>query len=278
MSTDHNYQRIAAAIRYVETRAKAQPSLEEIAAHVHLSKFHFHRLFQEWAGVSPKQFLQYLTLEYAKERLRAGHATLSTAHAAGLSGNGRLHDLFVNLQGCTPGAWKERGRGLKVQYAVLHSPFGPALAAETAHGLCRLSFLEPGEQPFTLLSNEYPNARLEAGEGPCIDAIATYFATWEIPDRPIPLDLRGTPFQLSVWRALLAIPAAGFRSYGQIAAAVDKPAAVRAVGTAIGKNPIAYLIPCHRVLRESGQMGGYRWGTGRKLAINGFEAARHSAH
>lgn len=274
MPNDHNYERIAAAIRYVGTRTKEQPTLEEVAAHVHLSKYHFQRLFQEWAGVSPKQFLQYLTLTYAKERLQAGQTTLNTAYEAGLSGNGRLHDLFVNLQGCTPGVWKQRGLGLEIKYAIIPSPFGPALVAETPYGICHLSFLEAKDDPRSILEANFSNANIQLGEGPFIRAVAAYFSTWELPLTPILLDLKGTPFQLSVWQALLHIPATNLRSYGQVATAVGKPKAVRAVGTAIGKNPIAYLIPCHRVLRESGQLGGYRWGPDRKLAINGFEAAR----
>ncbi|MEM9929615.1 MAG: methylated-DNA--[protein]-cysteine S-methyltransferase [Bacteroidota bacterium] len=275
MPNDQHYHRIAKAIRFVSSNTREQPTLAEIAAHVHLSKFHFQRLFQEWAGVSPKQFLRYLTLEHAKERLLAGQATLHTAYEVGLSGNGRLHDLFIQLQGCSPGAWKQRGQGLNIRYAVVPSPFGDTLVAETAKGICRLAFIEANQDPVGILKSDFPYANLQASNGPHIQAVAAYFSTWVLPQTPIPLDLKGTPFQLSVWRALLDIPPGTLRSYGQVASVIGKPAASRAVGTAIGKNPIAYLIPCHRVLRESGQLGGYRWGTDRKLAINGYEAARY---
>lgn len=273
MQNKIDYQRIATAIRFLRDHAREQPSLEEVAAQVHLSKFHFQRLFQEWAGVTPKQFLRYLTLEYAKETLAAGNSTHSTAYASGLSGNSRLHDLFVDLQGCTPGEWKQRGVGLVINYATVPTPFGPAIAAETSRGLCRLSFQDGADGDIEFLREEFPRAKLLQGAGAEIQRLQQFFAQQQTPEK-IKLDLRGTPFQLSVWRALLMIPSAQLQSYGQVAASIGKPAAFRAVGTAIGKNPIAFLIPCHRVLRENGQLGGYRWGAERKLAINGYEAAR----
>ncbi len=273
MQNEIDYQRIATAIRFLRDHAREQPSLEDVAAQVHLSKFHFQRLFQEWAGVTPKQFLRYLTLEYAKETLAAGNSTHSTAYASGLSGNSRLHDLFVDLQGCTPGEWKQRGLGLDIHYLRIPTPFGPAIAAETKRGLCRLSFQDQADDEPAFLREEFPQANLLQSEGPEIRRLKQFFAQ-QRPAEKIRLDLKGTPFQLSVWRALLMIPAGQLQSYGQVAASIGKPAAVRAVGTAIGKNPIACLIPCHRVLRENGQLGGYRWGTERKLAMNGFEAAR----
>lgn len=274
MNGHHHYDRIAAAIRYLTAHHDSQPSLTEVAAHVHLSKYHFQRLFQEWAGVTPKQFVRFLTHEYAREALRNGKTTLETAHSAGLSGTGRLHDLFVELQGCTPGEWKQRGRNVSIRYSIVNSPFGPALAAETERGLCHLSFLEKNDDPNLLLKSEFPSASLSLSPSPQAAALATLFNDWQLSPPTIRLDLKGTPFQISVWRALLSIPPAGLRSYGQIAATIGSPSASRAVGSAIGKNPIAYLIPCHRVLRESGHIGGYRWGTDRKLAINGFEAVR----
>lgn len=276
MNGHHHYERIAAAIRFLTDNRDNQPSLAEVAAHVHLSKFHFQRLFREWAGVTPKQFVRYLTHEYAREALRNGKTTLETAHSAGLSGTGRLHDLFIELQGCTPGEWKQRGRNVVIRYSTLDSPFGPALAAETERGLCYLSFLSEGDEPGALLQSEFPHASINAGDAPQTTALKALFNNWKSAPATIHLDLKGTPFQLSVWRALLSIPPAGLRSYGQVASAIGAPSAARAVGTAIGKNPIAYLIPCHRVLRESGRLGGYRWGTDRKLAINAFEAARFS--
>lgn len=274
MKVHHHYDRIAAAIRFLTENQGNQPTLAEAAAHVHLSKYHFQRIFQEWAGVTPKQFVRYLTHEYAREALRDGKTTLATAHAAGLSGTGRLHDLFVEFQGCTPGEWKLRGRNVNIRYSVVESPFGPALAAETERGLCHLSFLENGDEPALLLQSEFSDATISNALAPQAKAVAAFFNNLEARPATIKLDLKGTSFQMNVWRALLTIPTADLRSYGQIARAVDRPAAARAVGTAIGKNPIAYLIPCHRVLRESGHLGGYRWGTNRKLAITGFEAAR----
>lgn len=274
MNEHHHYDRIAAAIRYLTENRDNQPSLAETAAHVHLSKYHFQRLFQEWAGVTPKQFVRYLTHEYAREALRSGKTTLETAHSAGLSGTSRLHDLFVELQGCTPGEWKLRGRNVNIRYSVIDSPFGPALAAETERGLCYLSFLAKDDDPGSLLAAEFPNAITTKAKAPQAASVAAFFNDFQSDPAKIHLDLKGTPFQISVWRALLAIPTAKLCSYGQIASAVGRPSAARAVGSAIGKNPVAYLIPCHRVLRESGYLGGYRWGTDRKLAINGFEAAR----
>ncbi|MTB53717.1 bifunctional transcriptional activator/DNA repair enzyme AdaA [Lewinella sp. W8] len=272
--TEHHYERVAAAIRYLREHAQEQPSLEDVAAHVHLSKYHFQRLFREWAGVSPKRFLQHLTLEHAKAGLRAGVSTLEAAHAAGLSGNGRLHDLFVQLQGCSPGAWRDRGAGVDITYREITTPFGVALAAATELGICFLSFLERNANPEQELRREFPEARLHRGDSVHLRAVGRFFKDWQLPDKPLVLDLRGTPFQLSVWRALLQIPSGHLRSYGDIATQVGKPAAVRAVGTAIGKNPIAFLIPCHRVLRQNGALGGYRWGPERKEIMVGYEAVR----
>jgi AraC family transcriptional regulator of adaptative response/methylated-DNA-[protein]-cysteine methyltransferase len=269
---EHTYDRIAAAIRYLREHAQDQPSLTDVAGHVHLSKYHFQRLFLEWVGVSPKRFLQHLTLEHAKAGLRAGASTLEAAHAAGLSGNGRLHDLFIQLQGCSPGDWRARGAGITITYREIDTPFGVALAAATEVGLCFLSFLEDDASLAEELRREFPAARLHQGDSVHLRAVAQFFANWQMPTEPIALDLRGTPFQLSVWRALLQIPSGSLRSYGSIAAQIGKPSAVRAVGTAVGKNPIAFLIPCHRVLRQNGALGGYRWGLERKEIMVGYEA------
>ncbi len=268
------YPTIARAIRYLRDHQSGQPDLAAVAAHVHLSKFHFQRLFTAWAGVSPKAYLQHLTLERAKEALRAGRSTLAAAYASGLSGNSPLHAHFVKVEGCTPGEFRQRGAGLNLQHATISTPFGDAMVAETDRGICSLSFLTEGADPLAVLRTAFPEARLSAQFGPHSARVVAYFQDWKTPTIPIGLDLRGTPFQLQVWRALLAIPGGEAVAYGDLAAAIGKPAASRAVGTAVGKNPIAYLIPCHRVLRGDGQPGGYRWDPERKAVINGWEAAR----
>lgn len=276
MEANHQFTTIARAIRFIRDSYTEQPSLEEVARHVHLSQFHFQRLFQQWAGVSPKQFLQYITLERAKEALRSGRSTLDTAYEVGLSGTGRLHDLFVKIEACSPGAFKKRGQGLAIQYATIETPFGSALVAETEKGICRLAFLpEGGEKAVrSEMLGEFPQAELSAGLGPNSRLVQQYFEKWEWPVQQIVLDLKGTPFQLQVWKALLRIPPAQLLSYQDIASDIGRPTAVRAVGTAIGRNPIAYLIPCHRVIRQNGELGGYRWDADRKAAIHGYEFAR----
>jgi AraC family transcriptional regulator of adaptative response/methylated-DNA-[protein]-cysteine methyltransferase len=272
--TDFQYERIAQAIRYIARHYRRQPDLDEVAEQVHLSKFHFQRLFQQWAGVSPKQFLQMTTVEHAKRLLDEGRSTLDAAYEVGLSGNGRLHELFVKIEACTPGEFKQRGKELEIAYDVIETPFGAALVAETALGVCSLSFAGAAEDPLAALRALLPEARLVRRLGPHGRRVLDYFSTWEPPGERIVLDLRGTPFQLSVWRALLRIPPAQYQSYGSVARMIGRPAAARAVGTAIGHNPVAYLIPCHRVILESGESGQYRWGRERKIAIQGFEQAR----
>lgn len=271
MKQHQHYHTVAKAIHFIVDNYHTQPSLEEIAEHVHLSKYHFQRLFQQWAGVSPKQFLQHTTVQHAKQRLQEGRSTLATAYDVGLSGTGRLHDLFVKIEACTPGEFKKRGLGLLIQYGEIDTPFGVAVIAETRVGICLLHFIEDGDDPKSFVHAAFDEAVLVPELGKFGELVEQYFVTWKQPKEQIVLDLKGTPFQLSVWRALLTIPAAQLLAYNDIAQLIDKPKAVRAVGTAIGKNPIAYLIPCHRVIRESGQLGGYRWGLDRKQLINGYE-------
>ena len=268
------YRTVARAIRYLRDHQSEQPDLAAVATHVHLSKFHFQRLFTEWAGVSPKAYLQHLTLQRAKQALRAGRTTLSAAYTSGLSGNGPLHAHFIKLEACTPGEFRQRGTGLTIRYARFSTPFGEALVAETDRGICSLAFLMEGEDALASLRADYPEARLCEALGPQAARVQQYFRDWKVPGTPIGLDLRGTPFQLQVWRALLRVPGGEAVAYGDLAAAIGKPTASRAVGTAVGRNPVAYLIPCHRVLRGDGQLGGYRWGPERKAVINGWEAAR----
>lgn len=275
MKNDTHYTTVANAIRFIRERYTEQPNLDEVAQHVHLSRYHFQRLFRQWAGVTPKQFLQCITLERAKEALRQGQSTLETAYDVGLSGTGRLHDLFVKIEACSPGEFKKRGEGMTIRYAIIDTPFGNALVAETEKGICKMVFLEARtDWVEETLQRDFPEATLSAGIGPNSVLVQQYFDNWEVPDQRIVLDLRGTPFQLQVWKALLSIPASQLLAYNDIAAHIGRPKAVRAIGTAIGQNPVAYLIPCHRVIRQSGELGGYRWNTERKVAINAFEYAR----
>jgi len=274
-----DYERIARAIGYVAGSAARRPSLEEIAAAVHTSPFHLQRLFTRWAGVSPAQFLRALTLAHAREALAAAPSILDAAYDAGLSGPGRLHDLFVALDGVTPGEAKALGAGLTIRWGVHESPFGAFIAGTTTRGLCALEFLAPGAgeaEARALLRERWQAATLvrdpAATEAACapLSLPGTFDAR-----QPIRVWARGTNFQLQVWRALLRLPEGALASYADIAAAVGRPRAVRAVASAIAANPVAWLIPCHRVIRSTGAVATpYRWGTPRKLALVGWEQAR----
>jgi AraC family transcriptional regulator of adaptative response/methylated-DNA-[protein]-cysteine methyltransferase len=270
-----DYERIARAIGYLRRHTMEQPDLAAAARHVNLSEHHFQRLFTRWAGVSPKRFTQYLTLEHAKSRLAGAGGVLDLAGAVGLSGPGRLHDLFVTLEAMSPGEYRAGGAGLAIRYGVHPSPFGPALVAVTPRGICGLHFVGEDRGAARRLRADWPGAELRedpAGTAPLADAIFRPLAS--NAERPLALVVRGSNFQIKVWRALLELPAGSLASYGRIAARVDAPGAARAVGSAIGANPIAWLIPCHRVIRETGMLGGYRWGIDRKAAMLGWEAAR----
>ncbi len=276
----HDYQRIEKAIRFLEKRAFAQPSLEEAAAHVGLSAFHFQRLFKHWAGVSPKRFLQFLTVSHAKQMLLRSSSVLDAAYDAGLSSPGRLHDLFVVVEAVTPGEFKTAGAGVEITYGFHDTPFGVCLVAQTARGICALSFVAPEgkAQAVSELRASWPQAQLredaEAGRA----AVEKIFSSrLGCKDSPVRLLLCGTNLQLKVWEALLRIPEGAVVSYQALAQAVGRPQAVRAVANAVGRNPVACLIPCHRVLRSSGEIGGYRWDTVRKRAILGREMARCEA-
>lgn len=272
-----DYQRVARAIAYLRLHAGAQPGLTAVARHVHLSEFHFQRLFQRWAGVSPKRFLQNLTLERAKARTAHSGSLLEASAGAGLSGPGRLHDLFVTLEAMSPGEYKSGGAGLEIAFGVHESPFGWAVIACTARGICALRFAErPSERAAEdLLREEWTKARIKLDRVRVRELGARIFDPLSAPaKKPLALLVKGTNFQLQVWRALLQLPLGALATYGEIAGRIRQPAAARAVGAAVGANPIAFLIPCHRVIRESGQLGGYRWGETRKAAILGREAAR----
>lgn len=270
-----DYQRVAHAIDYLETNFRRQPGLDEIAASVHLSKYHFQRLFKEWAGISPSQFMQFLTIEYAKQRLVESQSVYDTSLDVGLSGAGRLHDLFVTFEAITPGDYKKRGSGVQITYGFHDTPFGVCLLASTERGICSLNFVSNGEMTAKeRLRTDWPQAELTE------DSLQTQVIVNQIfsslpgrQSRPFHLLLKGTNFQVNVWRALLSIPPGAMVSYQDVAAYIGKPNATRAVANAIAHNPVGYLIPCHRVIRKSGDVQGYRWGTTRKRAILGWEAS-----
>ena len=274
-----NYDRIASAITFIREHFKDQPNLDEVAQRVHLSPYHFQRMFTDWAGVSPKQFLQYVSLRHAKVMLGQGRASLlDTAYETGLSGTSRLHDLFVNIEGMTPGEYKKGGKNLQINYSFAESPFGPILVASTSKGICHMAFFEEAEAALATLKLRFPAAQYRQMTD-LIQQNALYIFTkdWEELGE-VKLHLKGTDFQLKVWETLLKIPQGGLSSYGEIAGAIGKPKASRAVGTAIGSNPVAYLIPCHRVIRASGALGNYMWGESRKTAIIGWEAAKGASY
>jgi AraC family transcriptional regulator, regulatory protein of adaptative response / methylated-DNA-[protein]-cysteine methyltransferase len=270
-----NFNRIADAIGYIKENFKQQPNLDVVAEKVHLSPFHFQRMFTDWAGVSPKKFLQYISVEHAKSILKAKEATLfDAAEETGLSGTGRLHDLFVNIEGMTPGEFKNGGEKLSINYSYAESPFGDILVASTEKGICHMAFADNEKDALQVLQSHFPNAHYKQ----MVDLVqqnALYIFThdWKKLNK-IKLHLKGTEFQLKVWEALLKVPMGKLSTYGSIAEEIQSPKASRAVGTAIGSNPVAFLIPCHRVIQSSGVFGGYMWGPNRKAAMIGWEAAR----
>lgn len=274
-SVQNNYNRIAEAIGYIRQHFKEQPNLEEVAEKVHLSPFHFQRLFTDWAGVSPKKFLQYISVEHAKKVLKDRQATLfDAASETGLSGTGRLHDLFINIEGMTPGEYRNGGEALTISYSYAETPFGNMIVASTAKGICYMAFEEDAQKALVDLKRHFPKATLRQ----MVDTLqqnALYIFTHDWAKLPeIKLHLKGTDFQLKVWETLLKIPMGELVTYGKIAAKLENPNASRAVGTAIGSNPVAFLIPCHRVIQSTGTFGGYMWGPTRKAAIIGWEAAK----
>lgn len=272
-----DYYRIAEAIAFMRQNQLSQPDLATVAEHVHLSEYHFQRLFTRWAGISPKRFLQYLTIEHAKSKISQAKSLLDLTSEVGLSSPGRLHDLFVNLEAMSPGEFKAGGAGLQIYYGIHDTPFGKALIAMTMRGICSLKFLDQTEesQVEAELYSEWMNAEI----------IHDQLATQAINDRifnpiavdqhqPLTLFVKGSNFQIQVWRALLRIPFGNITTYQMLAKLMGHPTAARAVGNAVGSNPIAYLIPCHRVIRESGELGGYRWGMDRKSMMLGWEASQ----
>lgn len=271
-----NYNRIADAIDYIKANFKTQPHLDEIAEKVHLSPFHFQRLFTEWAGTSPKKFLQYISVEHAKKILKEDNqiTLLDAAFETGLSGTSRLHDLFVNIEGMTPAEYKNGGKNLEINFSFAESPFGRIIVASTNKGVCFMAFAENEEIGLEDLKHKFPNAtfsrKLDLLQQ---NALFIFKNDWSQLSE-IKLHLKGTDFQLKVWETLLKIPMGQLSTYGSIAQKINKPNASRAVGTAIGSNPVAFLIPCHRVIQSSGTFGGYMWGNTRKTAIIGWESAQ----
>lgn len=275
-----DYDRIEKAIKFIETRFDRQPELKEIAGHVGLSEFYFQRLFSSWVGISPKRFLQFLTKEYVKELLVNSTNILDAAFDAGLSGPGRLHDLFVACEAVTPGEFKTRGEGLTISYGFHDSPFGECLIAQTGRGICWLAFVRNGSRPALLaeLRDAWKKARLledPAGTRPLATRIYNP-AMWR-SSNPIPVLVKGTNFQIKVWEALLRIPVGTVVTYEDIALYIGLPKAVRAVGNAVGKNPVSFVIPCHRVVRKTAEFGNYGGGPARKKAMLGWEAALTAA-
>ncbi|WP_214071505.1 methylated-DNA--[protein]-cysteine S-methyltransferase [Mucilaginibacter sp. dw_454] len=274
-----DYKRIAEAIEFLRLNYKRQPTLDEAAEHVSLSPFHFQRMFKDWAGVTPKQFLQYLSIEHAKSILKDKQASLfDTAFATGLSGTGRLHDLFIKVEGMTPGEYKNGGEHLNVNYSFAESPFGIIIVASTNKGICYMAFVDgSNDEAFAELKSKFPNAQYTQ----FLDVIqqsALYIFTqdWnKLGD--IKLHLKGTPFQLKVWETLLKVPVGGLTTYGSLASVLQNPNASRAVGSAVADNPVAFLIPCHRVIKSTGEIGQYHWGSQRKNAMIGWEAAKAQA-
>jgi len=265
-----DYLRIEQAILYLETHYKDQPSLEELAANIGLSEYHFQRIFTRWAGVSPKRFLQFLTKEGAKELLDRSENLLDTTHQIGLSSLGRLHDLFVNTEAVSPGEYKSRGEGVTIRYGIHPTPFGKCLIATTDRGICHLGFVQTSEgDAIDNLVSDWKQATMIEDFKVTSHLIKPIFELQYGVQRsePLRIYLRGTNFQLKVWEALLQIPAGTATTYEGIAERIGKPSATRAVGTAIGHNPIAVLIPCHRVIRKVGDFGNYRYGALRKKAL-----------
>ncbi len=272
-----DYNRMEKAILFLEQNYNRQPELREVAQSVHLSEFHFQRLFRRWAGISPKRFIQYMTLEHAKRLLEGSHSVLDATYDSGLSSPGRLHDLFIKIEAMTPGEYKAHGAGLRISYGFHASPFGECLLAVTERGICALGFIGTGGRAALLrdYQSRWPQAVWEKNRRLSEPYVRRIFDEEKSNgNRPLPLLLHGTNFQIKVWEALLKIPMGSVVPYEDIAVKVCSARATRAVGSAVAKNPIAFLIPCHRVIRKAGGIGGYHWGAARKKAMLIWEAAR----
>lgn len=270
-----DYQRIAKAITFIKEHSTEQPNLDDIAGAVHLSPYHFHRLFKKWAGVTPKAFLQYISLDHAKELLQQNQTIEEASFHTGFSSSSRLHDLFVNIEGMTPGEFKNGGRELEISYSFTQSPFGEVLIASTEKGICNLLFVDDKNSGLKKMQNLWSQAAIIENKNQHIEKLRNNFSDWQNIEK-IKLHIRGTDFQLKVWEALLKIPAGKLATYSDVAGQINNPKAARAVGMAIGRNPVGYLIPCHRVIKKTGDIGEYQWGSTRKTAIIGWESAMAS--
>jgi len=269
-----DYSRVEKAIRFLGENFHRQPELKEIAGTAGVSVFHFQRIFQRWAGISPKRFVQFLTKEHAKQLLK-NFPVLDASYEAGLSGPGRLHELFVSCEAVSPGEYREKGAGLTMVYGFHPTPFGECFIALSGRGVCRLVFFKDGEREKTLetFKREWPRAAIKSGPGETRAVVGKIFQSASSRREPLRVLCRGTNFQIKVWEALLTIPPGAVTTYQAIARQIGSPKAVRAVGTAVSRNPVAYLIPCHRVIRSMGGISGYRWGVERKKAMLAREAA-----
>ena len=270
-----DYNRIAKAIEYIQSNFRLQPSLEEVAENIHLSPAHFQKIFTDWAGTSPKKFLQFISLEHAKNLLKEEKASIfDTAYETGLSSTSRLHDLFVKIEGMSPAEYKNGGKSLVINYSFSESPFGNILVASTEKGICYMAFENDKETALGDLHHKFPNASFfEKQDSLQKNALSIFDKDWTKLNT-IKLHLKGTDFQLKVWESLLTIPMGKLSTYGTLAEKIGNPKSSRAVGTAIGSNPVAFLIPCHRVIQATGHLGGYRWGSDRKQMIVGWESSQ----
>jgi len=275
LTSAKDYKRIEKAILFLEKNIRLQPGLKELSRIMNLSEYHFQRLFRRWAGISPKRFLQVLTIEHAKRVMKNSGSLLDVSYETGLSGTGRLHDLFVSVEAMTPDEFRKQGRQLRIRYGFHPSPFGECLVAVTSKGICNLAFVPQSgrTEAVSELRRQWKNAEIiedASVAGPYVDTIFGASAS----NTALPLIIKGTNFQVKVWQALLKIPAGKIASYEDIARQIERPKAVRAVANAVAHNPIAFLIPCHRIIRKTGAVGGYRWGSARKKAMLIWEAGR----
>ena len=271
--TKNHYKTIKAAIEYMTLNRKAEMSFEDMANSLDMSVARLQKVFVDWAGISAKQFERYLSLQYSKELLKQNKSMMETSFQAGLSGSGRLHDLFVDIEAMTPGEYKDKGKELRIYYSFFDTRFGICLVASTERGICNVLFCDAEKSGFADLCGRWPKAVLIKKRRPEHIKIEKYFKGISQRSR-IKLRLCGTNFQIKVWEALLSIPEGGVASYGDVATRVGNKKLGRAVGAAVGDNPIGYIIPCHRVLKSTGEISGYRWGVERKRAMLGWEAGR----
>jgi len=277
--TNLNYQRIEQAIKYLEDNFQRQPELDEVADKVHLSQFHFQRIFTDWAGISPKRFLQFLTVDFLKSKLQESKNIVEAAESAGLSSQSRVYDLFTTLEAVTPQEYKQQGSGIQVEYGIHETPFGVCLIGVTQRGICWLSFVSTEERPQTemdKMKEHWHNSVFHQNQTLTKTFVDQIFRPDAVPGKKLHLLVKGTNFQVKVWEALLRLPMGSVTTYQGIAERIQNPKAMQAVGSAVGSNHIAYLIPCHRVIRKDGILGEYRWAASRKKSIIGWEMAKAS--